>query len=213
MPTINNPGVAIVIVDYGVGNLASAQRALEECGAKVRISDDPRDLAGADRIVVPGVGAFAHAMRKLRSGGWVEPLRAAVLDDGIPVLGICLGMQLLAASGEEGGGEVGLGLIPGSVRRLVPAAHERIPHVGWNAVEPRFAAPLFAGIPSGTDFYFVHSYEFVPDDATDIAATAPYCGSIVAAVARGHISGVQFHPEKSSRAGFQLLRNFLALQC
>lgn len=205
--------MTVLIVDYGMGNLASAQRALEECGAKVRVSDDPRGLAGAERIVVPGVGAFAHAMRQLRGGGWVDPLRAAVLDDGIPVLGICLGMQLLAASGEEGGSETGLGLIPGSVRRLVPEADERVPHIGWNAVEPAAAAPLFVGIPSGTDFYFVHSYEFVPDDAVDIAATAPYCGSIVAAVARGHIAGVQFHPEKSSRAGFQLLRNFLALRC
>lgn len=204
--------MTVLIVDYGMGNLASARRALEECGAAVRVSDEPGDLKDAERVVIPGVGAFSHAMERLRSRGWVEAIRDAALKDGIPVLGVCLGMQLLADEGDEGGESRGLGLVRGRVERLIPAAEgERVPHVGWNAVDPVGTPALLAGIPAATDFYFVHSYRFVPENEADIVATTPYCGRLVSAVGHGRVAGVQFHPEKSSRAGFRLLRNFLAL--
>lgn len=202
----------MLIVDYGMGNLGSVKRAFEECDADVFITDNPADCARADHIVLPGVGAFADGMAALTAAGWVDSLRAAVQKEKIPLLGICLGMQLLADKGFEGGETAGLGLISGEVSRFVSDSLEtRIPHVGWNEVHHNGAHPLFTGIPSGTDFYFVHSYHFVPGDAEDVLASTPYCGTFVSAVARGNVCGTQFHPEKSSRAGFQLLRNFLAL--
>lgn len=201
-----------LIVDYGMGNLCSVKRALEECGANVILSDDPAVCALADHIVLPGVGAFADGMVAIRDGGWIDALRTAALEDKIPLLGICLGMQLLADKGFEGGDTAGIGLIPGEVRRLVfDTSETRIPHVGWNEVHHGSTHPLFFGIPTGTDFYFVHSYHFVPNDAEAVLASTPYCGLFTSTVVRGTIFGTQFHPEKSSRAGFQLLRNFLSL--
>ncbi|GAM09650.1 imidazole glycerol phosphate synthase subunit HisH [Geobacter sp. OR-1] len=200
-----------LIVDYGMGNLGSVRRAFEECGADVFISGNPSDISVADHIVLPGVGAFADGMTALNAAGWVDALRRSTTEM-IPLLGICLGMQLLADRGFEGGETEGLGLIPGEVRRLEPdSAETRIPHVGWNEVHPRCANPLFSAIAEGTDFYFVHSYHFIPLTADDIAATTPYCGTFVSALNRGTVFGTQFHPEKSSRAGFQVIRNFLAL--
>ena len=201
-----------LLVDFGMGNLGSVKRAFEECGADLFISDNPADCVRADHIVLPGVGAFADGMVALTDGGWVDVLRTAAQEDKIPLLGICLGMQLLANRGLEGRETAGLGLISGEVRRLVADRPETlIPHVGWNEVHHGGAHPLFSGIPTGTDFYFVHSYHFVPGNAEDALASTPYCGSFVSAVGRGTVCGTQFHPEKSSRAGFQLLRNFLAL--
>lgn len=202
--------MTVLIVDYGMGNIASARRAIEECGGQVMVSDDPASVGAADRIIVPGVGAFPQAMARLREGGWVETLRSAVHQDGLPLLGICLGMQLLADESDEGGRTQGLGLIPGRVERIAPVdPAERVPHVGWNEVRHR-SGPLFEGIPSATDFYFVHSYRFVPAAEGAILATTPYAGETVSAVGLDRVTGVQFHPEKSSRAGFRLLRNFLA---
>lgn len=203
--------MTVLVVDYGMGNLASARRALEECGARVLVSDEPRDVRQAERLVVPGVGAFPQAMQRLNERGWTEAIRQAALDDGIPVLGVCLGMQLLADEGEEVEPTAGLGLVPGRITRLAPAAGERVPHVGWNEVVPVGEPPLFAGIPAGSDFYFVHSFHFAAASADDVLATTPYAGGFVSAVGRGRVLGTQFHPEKSSRAGFRLLRNFLAL--
>ena len=204
-------GMTVLIVDYGMGNIASARRAIEECGGRVLVSEDPADINVADRIVVPGVGAFPQAMARLREGGWVDALRTAVHDDGLPLLGICLGMQLLADEGDEISKTQGLGLIPGRIERIVPTdASERVPHVGWNEVRHP-GGPLFDGIPSGADFYFVHSFRFVPADEDMILATTPYAGETVSAVGAVRVAGVQFHPEKSSRAGFRLLKNFLAL--
>jgi len=201
-----------LIVDYGMGNLGSVKRALEECGADVIISDDPAACEQVDHIVLPGVGAFADGMAALTDCGWINPLRTATQKNRIPLLGICLGMQLLADQGFEGGETIGLGLIPGKVSRLVADAPEiRIPHVGWNEVNHVGIHPLFDGIPTGMDFYFVHSYHFLPANAADVLASTPYCGSFISAVALGAVFGVQFHPEKSSRAGFQLLKNFLAI--
>lgn len=201
--------MSVLLVDYGMGNQASARRSLEECGASVILSDDPCAVRSAERIVIPGVGAFGQAMRRLRERGWVDALRE-VAQEEVPILGICLGMQLLADEGDEGGITEGLGLIPGRIQRLVSATPaERIPHVGWNEVYPAGDVPLFKGIKAGSDFFFVHSYQFVPDDRLTIAATTPYCGGIVSAVHHGRVAGTQFHPEKSSRVGFQLIRNFL----
>ncbi len=203
--------MTVLIVDYGMGNIASARRAIEECGGQVLVSNDPDDIRQVDRIVVPGVGAFPQAMARLREGGWVEALQAAVNDEGLPLLGVCLGMQLLADESVEGSATPGLGLISGRVERIVPTAPtERVPHVGWNEVNHNDSG-LFEAIPSGADFYFVHSYHFVPANSAAILATTPYAGEFVSAVSNGRVAGVQFHPEKSSRAGFRLLKNFLAL--
>lgn len=201
-----------LIVDYGMGNLGSVRRALEECGADVLVSDNPADCNQADHIILPGVGAFADGMAALKSGGWIAALRSAVLEDTIPLLGICLGMHLLADKGFEGGETPGLGLIPGEVRRLTADSPEtRIPHVGWNEVQHSCVHPLLTGIPNGADFYFVHSYHFASGNGKDALAKTPYCGSFTSVIARGNAYGTQFHPEKSSRYGFQLIRNFLSL--
>jgi glutamine amidotransferase len=200
----------VLVVDYGMGNLGSISRSLEECGASVSVSDDPREIAAATHVVLPGVGSFADGMANLRARGLEEPLRKAAAEDRVPLLGICLGMQMLASSGKEGGDTEGLGFIPGEVVPLVPAVEgERIPHVGWNEVHPRRPSPLFEGIAAGTDFYFVHSYRFAPAEGESALAVTPYCGGFVSAVSRENVAGVQFHPEKSGRPGFALLRNFL----
>ena len=202
----------VLVIDYGMSNLGSVRRALEELGARVRVSDDPRSLADAVKIVLPGVGSFADGMGNLKTREWLAPLRKAVLEEKIPLLGICLGMQLLAGQGTEGGRNAGLGFIGGEVKRLIPPQEDvRIPHVGWNEVQVRRSPPLFEGINSGTDFYFVHSYHFVPENLESVLATTPYCGGFVSAVGSGNVFGVQFHPEKSSRPGFHLLRNFLSI--
>ena len=202
----------VAIIDYGMGNLLSVKRAFEKCGAKPEIIDDPLKLREADRIVLPGVGAFPDAMHNLREGGWIDELNLAVLEDRVPILGICLGMQLLARKGFEGRECAGLGYIPGTIEKLRPVNEaERIPHVGWNDVCFRSDQMIFDQIEDGTNFYFVHSYHFVPENEADIAATTPYCDCFVSAVARENIIGTQFHPEKSQRAGFQLIRNFLKM--
>lgn len=202
--------MSVAIVNYGMGNLGSVRRALEDLAADVVIAEHPVALLESTRIILPGVGAFAEAMARLRAGGWVEALTRQVLEAGTPLLGICLGMQLLSTSSEEHGLSCGLNLIPGRVRRLdALGCSLRIPHVGWNEVRHRDGAPLFAGIPQAMDFYFVHSYAVDTDDPRDVVATTPYDAAITAAVCRGHVFGTQFHPEKSSKAGRQVLKNFL----
>lgn len=202
----------VLVIDYGMGNIGSVRRSFEECGAKVIVSDCPDDLRQVSQIVLPGVGAFAEGMSQLRSRGWVDPLRQATFQDQLPILGICLGMQLLASRGFEGGETEGLGFIDGVVKQLKPqVSSERIPHVGWNEVYPAPNNQLFAGIPDGADFYFVHSFHFLPKCDAHIAARTPYCGQITSAVVAGNICGVQFHPEKSSHVGFQVIRNFLSM--
>jgi glutamine amidotransferase len=201
--------MSVVIVDHGLCNLGSARRAFEECGARVVVSEDPADLEQATHVVLPGVGAFNAGMEALRAKGWDTAL-ARVVAAETPLLGICLGMQMLADRGVEGGETSGLGFIPGDVLRMEPKAGERLPHIGWNEVTYPRESSLFAKIPSGTDFYFVHSFQLVARDGSVPVAVAPYAGGITAAVERGRVFGVQFHPEKSSKAGFQLIRNFLA---
>jgi len=200
----------VLVIDYGMGNLGSVCRAIEECGGDPLLSDDPQDLASATRIVLPGVGAFPDGMKNLHQRAWVKPLVQAAREDGIPLLGICLGMQLLADRGFEGSETPGLGLIAGEVRLLTPADGLRVPHVGWNDAHLRGNSVMFDRIPDGSDFYFVHSFHFLPKAKEHIAAVADYGGEVVAAVADGTIWGAQFHPEKSARAGFHLLKNFLS---
>lgn len=201
----------VLVVDYGMGNLASARRSFEECGADVTVTRDPGAIAGCEALVVPGVGAFGQAMERLNGAGWSDAIRAAA-EAGTPIMGICLGMQLLADRGTEFGDHVGLGLIPGTVRKMSPGVGERVPHVGWNTVSAVEGNHLFANIPQGADFYFVHSFRFEAADPANVIATSPYSadGEITAAIRRGRVVGTQFHPEKSSRAGLQLIRNFIA---
>lgn len=205
------------VIDYGVGNLGSVVRALEELRVAPILVTRAIDLHSMDSLILPGVGNFADCARLLREGGWFEALHDEVQGAGKPLLGVCVGMQLLASSSSESAGEKatgdtpGLGFIPGRVEHLASLGCTlRIPHVGWNDVTNSATVDgLFDGIAVGTDFYFVHSYAFVPDDPADVLATVNYGVPVTAAVRRGHIWGTQFHPEKSSRAGFRLLRNFI----
>lgn len=202
--------MSLIVVDYGMGNLGSVKRSFEEAGATVLLSQNPDDLKHAAKIVLPGVGAFPDGMKALKDAGWDIALKEAVIQNGKPILGICLGMQLLASIGNEGEITEGLAFIEGSVNKLTPIDTEtRIPHVGWNEVNPLGDSDIFYGIEPMTDYYFVHSYHFIPKNLRNIIAKTPYCGEFVSAVAEANIFGVQFHPEKSSKAGLKLIKNFL----
>lgn len=201
--------MSIVVIDYGMGNLGSVRRSLEDQGADVVVSGDPAVVETADALVLPGVGAFAEGMARLDTSGLSHAIRHAV-DQGCPLLGICLGMQLLADKGDEGGATAGLGLVPGAVSLMMPNdSHARVPHVGWNEVVYQKSSELFDGIVDRTDFYFVHSYAFQTQCHEHVVATTPHGGDVVSVVQRQQIMGTQFHPEKSSRGGCQLLANFL----
>ncbi|MDZ4816266.1 MAG: imidazole glycerol phosphate synthase subunit HisH [Verrucomicrobiota bacterium] len=201
----------IAIIDYGMCNLDSVRRAVEECGGVPVITSQRTEIAAADKVVLPGVGAFNVAMQHIRELQIDQCLSEDVVGKKTPLLGICLGMQILASSGTEGGESTGLGFIEGQVRRLEPVGDDnRIPHVGWNQVVAADAQhPLFKGIRPGSDFYFVHSFHFCAAHESDRAATTPYAGGFTSVVGKGPIFGVQFHPEKSQKIGFQLLRNFI----
>lgn len=204
----------IHIVDYGMGNIASVVRAFERLGCSVSASASPNDIKLADKLVLPGVGSFTQAMVNLNLLGLSDEIRSATLDEGTPLLGICLGMQLLADLGYEGAGEhgtPGLGIIPGTIRRLTPESGERIPHVGWNRVDvlPNRQSNYLKGIESGCDFYFVHSYFFDVTNHDQVLATTPYCNQFASVVGKRLVLGCQFHPEKSSKIGQSLLRNFV----
>ena len=200
------------IIDYGMGNLLSVQRAFEKCGSDAVIIDNPLELRDAERIVLPGVGAFPDAMDNLRKNGWIEELNRAVLEKETQILGICLGMQLLADKGYEVRECDGLGYIPGEIISFTQTQEkERIPHVGWNEILKREDSPLFDGIADGTNYYFVHSYHFRVANEENIATVTPYCGEFVSSVIKDNIVGTQFHPEKSQKAGFKLIKNFLSM--
>lgn len=199
----------IVVIDCGIGNLQSVVRALERVGADAVASSNPADVAAAERLVLPGVGSFASGMDNLRRHSLIPLLRQRVLIDEIPVLGICLGMQMLAQRSEEGDAE-GLGWIPGEVQRLTAATPAlKIPHLGWNDLDRQVDSPLFSGVPEDACFYFAHSYALATDAVDCIAATAEYGARFVAAVHRGNLFGTQFHPEKSHAHGLRVLRNFV----
>jgi glutamine amidotransferase len=204
----------IAVLDYGVGNLGSVVRALEELHVTPLLVDRAADMHAADAFILPGVGSFTDCKRILDQDGWTDALKQEVLGHSKPLLGICLGMQLLAEKGLEGAtdnvGTPGLCFIPGEVRSLTSlGCKQRVPHIGWNAIEVLQSGGLLRGIPSGTDFYFVHSYVFVERNRGDVQAVTEYGVPVTAVVGRGHVWGTQFHPEKSSRAGFKVLRNFI----
>ncbi len=202
----------VAIIEYGMSNIDSVARAVEYCGATPLVTSEPKDMQKATHIILPGVGAFSVAMNNLRSRGFVDELNEQVIEKAVPFLGICLGMHFLGARSDEGTETKGLAWIDGEVVKLKsgdPA--EKVPHVGWNRVEFAKESPLVAQIENGKDFYFVHSYRLACNSRDDVLATTPYCGNFASAVAKDNIFGVQFHPEKSQKAGFQLLKNFLAV--
>jgi glutamine amidotransferase len=194
-----------VILDYGMGNLRSVEKALERVGAQVEISADPERARAADGVILPGVGAFPRAMERVRSLGFDELVRER-LDAGVPILGICLGLQLLFASTSELGGAEGIGLLPGTVGEI-DAGELKVPHIGWAPLRWERDSRLSAGIEQETPFYFVHSYAARPDPP-DVLGTAVYGERFAGAIEREPLYGVQFHPEKSSAAGLRLLSNF-----
>ena len=199
----------VAVVDYGAGNLVSIEQALTAAGADVVLARGPEAFAGADALVVPGVGAAGPAMSRLRRRGLADPIRAWIVA-GRPLLGICLGLQLLFEGSDEDGAQT-LGVLPGRTVRLRETP--RLPHIGWNQVERRRAHALFDGIDDDADFYFVHSYAAAPGpgaEALTLAETT-HGARFVSAIARGSLVGVQFHPERSGRDGLRLLANFVAL--
>ena len=199
--------MSLALIDYGAGNLHSVHNALKAAGAgDVHVTADPDVVSKADRIVLPGVGAFAHCMEALSAiDGMIAAMEQRVRVEGIAFLGICVGMQLLADAGVEHGTTRGLGWISGTVRAIAPAADLKIPHMGWNDVVPTQGAPL---IEAG-EAYFLHSYHFDAANADDVLATTDHGGTLVAAVGRDNIMGVQFHPEKSQAYGINFLKRFL----
>jgi glutamine amidotransferase len=200
---------SIVVLDYGMGNLRSVEKALEHVGARAALTSDRSRAEAADGLVLPGVGAFPKAMASVRRLG-LEALVAGRLDAGVPVLGICLGMQLLFGRSAELDGADGLGLLAGTVEPLA-ADGLKVPQIGWNPVAWRRPSELSEGLPDPCPFYHVHSFAPVPSDPRDVLGTADYGGEFVSAVARPPLYGVQFHPEKSGPHGLRLLRNFVRL--
>ncbi|MEI9885562.1 MAG: imidazole glycerol phosphate synthase subunit HisH [Rhizomicrobium sp.] len=209
--------MTVALIDYGSGNLRSAEKALARAaqergtGQDVVVTSDAAVVAGAERIVLPGVGAFADCMNGLKAvPGMVEALNDAVIARGLPFLGICVGMQLMASVGREFGNHAGLDWIKGDVVKMEPGdAALKIPQIGWNELILARPHPVFAGLKDGDHAYFVHSYALRPKHASDLLAETDYGGPVTAAVARDNLVGVQFHPEKSQAVGLTLLGNFL----
>jgi len=201
----------IAIIDYGMGNLRSVEKALQIVGANVTVTADPAVVAAADGVVLPGVGAFGMAMDHLRQTG-LDTVIGDVVRAGTPFLGICLGLQLLFTQSEEFGRVQGLDIIPGNVVRFFPDGAPdgvKIPHMGWNALEVRSKTPVLADMQPGEHVYFVHSFHVVPDDPTVVATTTEYGGfHFASSVAQGNVYACQFHPEKSGAVGLRMLKNF-----
>lgn len=205
----------VALIDYGSGNLASAAKALaraaRDTGHDVVVTDKPEDVRSAERVVLPGVGAFADCMRGLTAvPGMIDALQEKVIRAGAPFLGICVGMQLMATVGREFGDHAGLGWIDGEVVKLTPADTAlKIPHMGWNNLNILTPHPVFAGLAEGADAYFVHSFQMKPERGA-LLAIADYGGPVTAAIGRDNLVGTQFHPEKSQATGLLLLANFLS---
>ncbi len=209
----------ITIIDYGIGNLRSIEKAFERVGQKVLRTDRAEAVSAADHLVLPGVGAFGACVDEVRRRGLEQPIREAVRR-GAPFLGVCVGMQMLFEVGEELGPHRGLGMLPGRVVRFKSSyaavgangsPRLKVPHMGWNSLSPRYASPLLRGIETGDHCYFVHSYHAVAEKASDVLATANYGLDFAAIVARENVFGVQFHPEKSQHNGLRILENFARL--
>jgi len=202
----------IAIIDYGMGNLRSVQKGFERIGFAAEVTADPARLLEAEKIVLPGVGAFRDCIHNLQQGGFVEPI-LQVIAEGRPFLGICLGLQLLFTESEEFGLHKGLGVIPGRVVRFPEGMQEQgeklpVPHMGWNQISLKAETPLFNNIADGSNVYFVHSYYVKPDDPTVVAATCNYGLEFCAAIRKDNVMATQFHPEKSQGIGLQMLKNF-----
>ena len=200
----------IAIVDYEMGNLRSVQKGFERVGHAATITSDPAVLARAEKIVLPGVGAFRDAIAALRERKLIGPIRAAI-DAGKPFLGICLGLQLLFDASYEDGEHEGLGVLPGEVVRFEVPAEYKVSHMGWNQVHFRRRPPVFEGIAEGQHFYFVHSYYVAPRDQDVVATQTDYAALFCSSIWRENLFAVQFHPEKSQAAGLRLLKNFAEL--
>ena len=196
-----------VIIDYGMGNLRSVEKAFEINGARPRITSDPKVVERADKIVLPGVGAFTHAMQELKKRKLVEPIKEKI-KSGTPYLGLCLGLQLLFTKSEEGRGLKGFGIIDGPVERF--SGKLKVPHMGWNTVKlAQKNCPLFKGVSQEAYFYFVHSYYGVPEDKSWILTTTEYGTKFCSSVWKGSIFATQFHPEKSQAVGLRMIKNFI----
>jgi glutamine amidotransferase len=200
----------LAIIDYQMGNLRSVQKGFEKMGHAAAITSDPATLAQADKLVLPGVGAFADAIAELRRRELVEPIRDAIAG-GKPFLGICLGLQLLFDVGYEDGEHEGLGILPGEVRRFDVPPEYKVPHMGWNRVHLKRRPPIFAGVEDDAHFYFVHSYYVAPQDDAVVSGVASYPNPFCAMVWRDNLFATQFHPEKSQAVGLQVLKNFAEL--
>jgi glutamine amidotransferase len=206
------PGV-VAIVDYGLSNLTCVRSACERIGYEAQIADSGKILSAAEKIILPGVGAFGDAMRNLRSRGLIDALNHAVIDGERPFLGICLGAQLICKDSEEFGSHEGLGWIDASVRRIDTAGQDlRIPHTGWDDIEVTNSCALLQGIAPETVFYYTHSYAVYPRDESVVVAYCSYGSRLAAIMKKGNIYATQFHPEKSQKIGLDLLRNFLTLR-
>ena len=199
----------IAIVDYGMGNLRSVEKAVQRVGGRAAISAEPDAVQEADAVILPGVGAFGDAMQNLRDRQLVDAL-VNHIQSGKPFLGICLGMHLLFEEGQEMGRHPGLGVLPGKVVRF-PAGGLKVPHVGWNQLQILRPSPLLAGVADGSYTYFVHSYHVVPEEESVVIATTDYGLPYASVVGQGNLLGVQFHPEKSQEIGLRILANFVAL--
>ena len=199
----------ISVIDYGVANLGSIKNMLGRIGVEAILASSPGQVVDSDKIILPGVGSFQHGMAELNKRGLIEPLRQQA-KEGVPILGICLGMQLLGNGSDEGPGKEGLGLIDARCERLSPPAGSglKVPHMGWCQLAIRRDAPIFDSLPPESRYYFVHSFHLVCNKQDDVLATAEYGQQFTAAVQSGTVLGVQFHPEKSHRFGMALLRNF-----
>lgn len=200
---------SIAIIDYRAGNIGNVLKAVERLGHSAALVSCGRDLEQYEAAILPGVGAFRRGMENLAAAGLVEAIREHALERRKPFLGICLGMQLLATKGTEGGDSPGLDLLPVTVQPFDPAAGLRVPHIGWNSVDLVPGSVLFADVPQNADFYFVHSYFVSCEDPLLVSAYCEYGGRFVAAMERNNIFAAQFHPEKSQRHGLQVLQNFL----
>lgn len=206
----------IAIIDYGMGNLRSVQKGFERIGFTAEVTADPARILAAEKIVLPGVGAFRDCIHNLEQGGFVEPI-LQVIAEGRPFLGICLGLQLLLSESEEFGLHKGLGVIPGRVVRFPEGMREQgeklpVPHMGWNQITLKAETPLFNGISGGSNVYFVHSYYVKPDDQSVVTATCNYGLEFCAAIRKDNVMATQFHPEKSQAIGLQMLKNFAEMK-
>lgn len=200
----------IAIIDYQMGNLRSVQKALERVGHPAKIVNEPDQIAAADKVILPGVGAFGDCMAELRKRELIAPIREAI-NSGKPFLGICLGLQVLFEYGHEGRRHEGIGVLPGEVRRFELPSTFKVPHMGWNQCAIRSQAPILKDIADGTHFYFVHSYYVAPSEQSVIALEADFGGPFCAMVWRDNLFATQFHPEKSQDQGLRMLRNFAEL--